>query len=81
MEMTLKDALTVKAGTVIKHNYITDPIQTVTATGFAIVEGMKWKIPVDGETSHREGKQYFITGLKGHCWSLCELKESICPSL
>ena len=67
--MTLKDAKLVKAGTQLQHAHIHDCVAT--ATGPAVIDGLKWAIPVDIETSHRaqDGK-YYITGIRGYCWKL-----------
>ncbi len=67
--MTLSEARRVKAGTRLLNYYARRT--TAVATGPAIIDGLKWKIPVDVETSHCEDDgTYYITGLKGHCWDV-----------
>lgn len=67
--MTLKDAKTVKPGTVLQHRNFRE--KRVVAIAPAEIHGPRWRINVDGETSTRtEDGKYWITGLKGHLWDV-----------
>jgi hypothetical protein len=68
--MTLKDAKLVQKGTRIKNVCFVNPEIVATAQGTAIINGLHWKIPVDVETSYREGQQNFIMGKRGYCWEI-----------